>query len=315
MPGTASLIRRFQIVAFGVALLVAFGGVDGQAATVTVPLNAKADLTSNFITNWSEGVAQLNRPWANTKRQPFWSTTDPDRTYNSSFDFFPNDNQMRFGELTYDDSSLTAGSGTAAITDLTLGIEKDPLDPSYVNGTWLSFTTDLTTYSGSVTVVAGTTTGINLTANYTSTGDFGATKINANGKFTVVGDRFQVMASGYNPALGNFNPSVAWNWTGKILDADFNGNGTVDASDYTVWRDNLNATGATPYTLGDANGDGDVNADDYQVWKSQFGGQTPAGFAAASANVPEPVGAVSAAMAAMSLCLCRGISTRVRRCI
>jgi hypothetical protein len=318
MPRTDTLIRCLRIGAFGVASLLAFSDVSVQAATVTVPLNAEADLTSNFITYWSEGIAQLNLTYQNTTRQPFWNTNNLNQTYNASFDFFPHDIQMRFGELTYDDSSLTSGSGTAAITGLTLGIEKDPLDPSYVNGTWLSFTTDLTTYSGSVTVVNGAATSINLTANYTSTGDFGATPINASGTFTVTGDRFQVMASGYNPALGGPNPSIAWDWTGKILDlaqpddADFNGDGTVDAGDYPVWRDTLGDTGVTPYTLGDANGDGEVNADDYQIWKSQFGGPPPAGFTAAAASVLEPTGMFCAAIAATALGLSRVISTRGR---
>ncbi|MGD9636550.1 MAG: dockerin type I domain-containing protein, partial [Pirellulales bacterium] len=289
----------------------------------TVPLDAEADLTSVFNTYWSEGVAQLNRPWANTNRQPFWSTTNPNQTYNNSFDFFPNDSAMKFGELTYDDSSLISGSGTAAITGLTLGIEISPLDSSYINGTWLSFSTDLTTYSGTATVVNDAVTGIDLTANYTSRGYFGATAIDASGQFTVVGDRFKVKASGYNPILGaTFNPSVAWDWTGTILNlvqpptenADFNGDGTVDATDYPLWRDTLGATGATPYTLGDANGDGQVDPADYQVWKSQFGGPPPAGFASASVRVPEPACMLSAVIAATVLSLsCRvSISGRQR---
>ncbi len=40
------------------------------------------------------------------------------------------------------------------------------------------------------------------------------------------------------------------------LDGDFNQNGTVDAADYTVWRNNLG---------------GLYQASDYQLWKSNFG--------------------------------------------
>jgi hypothetical protein len=53
--------------------------------------------------------------------------------------------------------------------------------------------------------------------------------------------------------------------------ADFNGNGTVDAADYTVWRNNLGLMDTATQATGDANGDGDVTAADYTAWKSAFG--------------------------------------------
>lgn len=52
--------------------------------------------------------------------------------------------------------------------------------------------------------------------------------------------------------------------------ADFNNDGTVDAADYTMWRDHRDTT-VTPGTQGDANSDGQVNDDDYNIWKQQFG--------------------------------------------
>ena len=51
---------------------------------------------------------------------------------------------------------------------------------------------------------------------------------------------------------------------------DYNRDGTVDAADYTVWRDNLGASVA-PLTGADGDGNGVVDATDYAVWKSQFG--------------------------------------------
>jgi hypothetical protein len=55
---------------------------------------------------------------------------------------------------------------------------------------------------------------------------------------------------------------------------DFNLDGSVDAADYTVWRDTLGATGA--YLAADGDGplgtpDGQVNDFDYQFWKAHFG--------------------------------------------
>jgi hypothetical protein len=243
MPDCFPLIRscRFFIVA---GFLLATGIVlEVRAAEVTISLDAEADLTSYFVTNWSDGIAQLNLTYPGTTRQPFWNTNNLSQTYNGSFDFFPNDSAMKFGELTYDDSNLIAGSGSATITGLTLGIERDPLDPNYVNGTWLSFTTVLETYSGTISVLNGAVAAINLTASYTSTGNFGLTPIDGSGTFTIVDDQFQVSASAYNSSLGSDNPSAEWVWTGTILavgaqssPGDFDLDGDVDGRDFLLWQ-------------------------------------------------------------------------------
>jgi uncharacterized protein YkwD len=63
---------------------------------------------------------------------------------------------------------------------------------------------------------------------------------------------------------------------------DYNENGTVDAADYTVWRDHLGNANALPNddTVG-------VDLDDYTRWKNNFGQSLPAGGASV-APVPEP---------------------------
>ena len=59
----------------------------------------------------------------------------------------------------------------------------------------------------------------------------------------------------------------------KIVDVripgDYNGNGTVDAADYTVWRDTLGQIG--PSLTADGNANHQIDAGDYQVWKENFG--------------------------------------------
>lgn len=56
---------------------------------------------------------------------------------------------------------------------------------------------------------------------------------------------------------------------------DYNGNGVVDAADYTVWRDHLGGAGpeGDGTTSGDLLGmpDGIVDQWDYQFWRQQFG--------------------------------------------
>ncbi len=69
---------------------------------------------------------------------------------------------------------------------------------------------------------------------------------------------------------------------------DYNGNGIVDAADYSVWRDHL---GQTFDLLGEnpaAATPGMVDLEDFNFWKQQFG-QPPAGSASlAGVAVPEP---------------------------
>ena len=55
------------------------------------------------------------------------------------------------------------------------------------------------------------------------------------------------------------------------LPGDYNLNGTVDAADYTVWRDALGLGGLTPFSGADGNGDGEVTQADYDLWTANFG--------------------------------------------
>jgi Tol biopolymer transport system component len=70
------------------------------------------------------------------------------------------------------------------------------------------------------------------------------------------------------------------------LAGDYNGNGVVDAADYTVWRDHLgqafslfneNSAAATP---------GLVDAEDYTFWKSHFGETAGSGAIATARSAP-----------------------------
>ncbi len=81
----------------------------------------------------------------------------------------------------------------------------------------------------------------------------------------------------------------AWSVTTLVLisdglTGDFNRDGTVDAADYTVWRDQLGQTGNL---AADANEDNVVDDKDYAFWKGNFGLSESSG-AGALASVPEP---------------------------
>ena len=78
------------------------------------------------------------------------------------------------------------------------------------------------------------------------------------------------------------------------LAGDYNGDGEVDAADYTVWRDSLGQTGSG--LSADSSGpagtpDGTVDQFDYEYWKANFGG-SGAGGQSRGIAVPEPVAAV-----------------------
>jgi hypothetical protein len=71
---------------------------------------------------------------------------------------------------------------------------------------------------------------------------------------------------------------------------DYNGDGTVDAADYTVWRD---TSGSASDLLADGSGNRAVDQDDFLLWKEHFGETIASGSGAAagpsgSAPVPEP---------------------------
>ncbi|MBB6429889.1 PEP-CTERM sorting domain-containing protein [Algisphaera agarilytica] len=70
---------------------------------------------------------------------------------------------------------------------------------------------------------------------------------------------------------------------GDVLLGDYNGNGVVDAADYTVWQDSF---GSTTLLDADGNGNGVVDAADYTVWQDNFGAS--AALSQGLMIVPEP---------------------------
>lgn len=81
--------------------------------------------------------------------------------------------------------------------------------------------------------------------------------------------------------------NVAFDITNSIiLTGDYDGSGTVDDADYTVWKNNFNST---TELAADGNGDGKVDAADYAVWRDNFG-NSAFGSSGFSINVPEPGG-------------------------
>lgn len=95
---------------------------------------------------------------------------------------------------------------------------------------------------------------------------------------------------------------------GDPVPGDYNGNGVVDAADYTVWRDSLGQIGGGLPADGTGDDDlgvpdGDVDEFDYAFWKNRFGNVSGSGSA-----IPEPT---SALLAVLALIGCAGSRRRV----
>ena len=86
------------------------------------------------------------------------------------------------------------------------------------------------------------------------------------------------------------------------LAGDYNGNGIVDAADYSICATRSAKSGAG--LLADGNHNNMIDPGDYDIWKSNFG-MTSGSGAAASAPVPEPnslsLGFIAAALCGLCL--------------
>ena len=102
-----------------------------------------------------------------------------------------------------------------------------------------------------------------------------------------------------NVPLTVYIDNVRIGMTPPVVEGDYNANGTVDAADYTVWRDHFGVTGGATAAEGDGTGDGNVTIEDYTFWKERFGNMAGNGGLSAGA-VPEPASALLLAVAGAS---------------
>jgi hypothetical protein len=105
---------------------------------------------------------------------------------------------------------------------------------------------------------------------------------------------------------GAFTISSPYSWnlsnlytTGEVtltaapsLPADFNGNGTVDAADYIVWRKGISVA---------------PTQENYNIWRTHFGQTSSSGtVASTNATIPEPTTLALLMLVTTSCCVRRG---------
>jgi hypothetical protein len=93
---------------------------------------------------------------------------------------------------------------------------------------------------------------------------------------------------------------------------DFDGDGDVDAADYSVWRATFGAQSVLAGSGADGNYDGAIDTADYVVWREGFSANIGvSGASSAAASVPETTTSALVGLAAMTL-YCRQMMHRAR---
>lgn len=247
---------------------------------------------------------------------------------------------IAIGALTGDaTSSLTAfvGGGTLPGTNWIIGARNDTTTfAGTINdqtggaissvtkvGTGTLSLTGANLYTGNTTVEAGTLSMTNpfladladvlLTSGATMDLNFVGTDLIDELRFNGVG---QVTGTWGSLASTATHKSAFFTGTGLLqvstyvappsLVGDYNGNGVVDAADYTVWRDSLGS--GTALANRDPLNTGNVSQADFISWRNNFGATLGSGAGSlATSAVPEPA---SLALVAMCVAFAAGGARR-----
>jgi hypothetical protein len=115
------------------------------------------------------------------------------------------------------------------------------------------------------------------------------------------------LAAGLHWAITPGNVATFLSVVGSLV-GDYNGDGVVDAADYTVWRDHLGQS----FSLinRDSANTGPISQADYDSWVAHFGEHSPGSGAGAGGAVPEPSALLLAAMAVFGLLASRAALRR-----
>ena len=203
------------------------------------------------------------------------------------------------------DTSSTFDLASYQISSLDVEDDGGSLDP---NG-WLSFEDrSLTAFPAGDGTGNGWEEGGNPSDTFVIESNLlGPTSSLAPGEMVALGELF---------AVGNtedleflfYDPSQPAPTVGKIeyltttpLEADFDEDGDVDATDLSIWQSGYGVTGSAQKSDGDADFDGDVDGLDFLIWQRQVGSDIS--LSPNAATVPEPSSTVIMAIGLAALCV------------
>jgi T5SS/PEP-CTERM-associated repeat protein len=84
---------------------------------------------------------------------------------------------------------------------------------------------------------------------------------------------------------------------------DYNRNGTIDASDYALWRKTISQSGNA--LAADGNNNGHIDSGDFDIWRTNYGTQAAGSGANVTATIPEPTSLLMVLIASICLTLHR----------
>jgi hypothetical protein len=110
-----------------------------------------------------------------------------------------------------------------------------------------------------------------------------STTSGVNGQFATTEDQLPPLGMGLEWLIQYGANDVVLEIIAGTIPGDYNGDGTLSAIDYTVWRD---ALGSSIDLIADGDRSGTVDQADYELWRTNFG--VAAENAHNNARVPEP---------------------------
>jgi endonuclease I len=187
--------------------------------------------------------------------------------------------------LMYDFGNVTMGSADPTFNFDLFNLESTAgytaaldFDSLMTTGNTGVLSADLAAAAGTLSLDGGTSQGFTVTFDTATPGSFSAT--------------YTLMVSDED-LPGALSNSLTLSVQGFIVSAsplagDYNGDGVIDAADYSVWRDALEASSTS--LLNDPT-PGTVDESDFDYWRDHFGESSGSGSgasAASVASVPEP---------------------------
>ncbi len=318
--GTSSLLisARGEVESIGATVI---GELAGASASVTVTGTGSVLDVGSSLTIGAGGTGQLN-----IDAEGFVAVTGGVTVGSSGTLFLTSSGSLEtsVGQSVVNNGLLLAGSASQIRADVTSAGTLNLFSASVTRGVTLQTNSDMNFDNATVNSL-NHQAGADLNFVLSGASDF--SDLTVTGAASLAGDFVVTLGEGFTPTAGmsfpiftagsitgqpNFDFSAAslpsgLGWTVNFQPAslgiavistggiagDYNNSGTVDAADYTLYRDALGTNTVLP---NDPTG-GTIGAAQYNTWRNNFGQSGNMNALAAAASVPEP----AALLVALSL--------------